>query len=104
MSDAIEKLRNRFMKWMGAFESKGLKGNLGKTKVMVYGGITKDGMLKSRVDPFRVCSLKVKANSVLCLPCGMCIHCRCAGVNRLTPMFSRDFSCRKCYGNTGESV
>ena len=34
-----------------AFESKGLKDNLGKTKVMVSRGITKDGMSKSKVDP-----------------------------------------------------
>ena len=46
---------------MGAFESKGLKVNLGKIKVMVCGGITKDGMSKSEDDPCGVCSLRVKA-------------------------------------------
>ena len=37
------------MKWKEAFESKDLKVNLGKTKVMVSSGITKDGMSKSKV-------------------------------------------------------
>ena len=32
--------------------------------VMVCGGITKDGMSKSKVDPCGVCSLRVKANSI----------------------------------------
>ena len=33
MSETIEGLRNKFLKWKEAFESKGLKVNLGKTKV-----------------------------------------------------------------------
>ena len=36
MSETIEGLRNKFFKWKEDFESKGLKVNLGKTKVMVY--------------------------------------------------------------------
>ena len=41
---------------------------------MVSGGITKDGMSKSKVDPCGVCSLRVKANTVLCVQCGKWIH------------------------------
>ena len=51
MSETIEGLRSKFLKWKEAFESKGLKVNLVKTKVMVSGGITKDGMSISKVDP-----------------------------------------------------
>ena len=51
MSETIEGLRNKFLKWKKAFESKDLKVNLGKTKVMVCGGITKDGMYKRNGDP-----------------------------------------------------
>ena len=87
MSETIKGLRNKFMKWKEAFESKGLKVNLGKTKVTVSGGITKDGMSKCKVDLCVVCSLKVKANSVLCLQCGKWIYGRCVGVKRLTPKF-----------------
>ena len=87
MSETIEGLRDKFLKWKEAFESKGLKVNLGKTKVMVSGGITKNGMSKSKVDPCGVCSLKVKTNSVLCLQCCKWIHSRCAGVKRVTPKF-----------------
>ena len=35
MSDTIEGLRDKFIKWKEAFERKGLKVSLGKTKVMV---------------------------------------------------------------------
>ena len=44
---------NKFFKWKEAFEIKGLKVNLGKTMVMVSGGITKHGMSKSKVDSCR---------------------------------------------------
>ena len=36
------------------------------TKLMVSDGITQDGMSKSNVLPCGICSLRVKANSVLC--------------------------------------
>ena len=44
MSEMIKRLRNKFSKWNEAFEGKGLKFNLGKTKVMVISGITQDGL------------------------------------------------------------
>ena len=48
----------------------GLKINLGKAEVMVSGGIAKNGMSKSKFDLCGVCSLRVNANSVLCVQCG----------------------------------
>ena len=86
MSETIEGLRNNFINWKEAFESKDLKVNLWKTNVMVSGGTTKDGMPKSKADPCGVWGLKVKANSVLCLQCGKWIQGRYAGMKRLTPM------------------
>ena len=56
MSGTIEGLRYRFLKWKETFESKGLKVNLGQTKVMVRHRITKDSLSKSRVDPCGACS------------------------------------------------
>ena len=64
MSETIEGLRNKFSEWKVAFESKSLKVNHGKTKVMVEGGNKKDGMSKSKDDPCGVCSLRAKAKSV----------------------------------------
>ena len=90
MSDTVEELRNKFGKWNDGFESKSLKVNLGKTKVMACGGITKDGMSKSKADPDDgICSLGVKANSILCLRCGMWIHGVCAEVKTVTPVFKK---------------
>ena len=76
MSETIEGLSDRFIKWKEAFESKGLNVNLGKTKVMVSGGITKDVLSKSKVVPCWICSLRTTANSALCTQCGKLIHGR----------------------------
>ena len=70
MSETIKGLRKKFKKWKDAFEINCLNGNFDKTNVMVNGGISKDGMSKSKADLFRVGSLREKANSVLCLQCG----------------------------------
>ena len=78
MSEIFDGLKNKFLKLKEAFESKGLKVSLGKTKVMVSGSITKDGFSKSKVDPCGICCLREKANSVLCVQCGKLIHSRCA--------------------------
>ena len=104
MSETIEELRNKFLKWKEAFESKCLKANLGKTKVMVCSGITKDDMPKRKVDLCWVCSLRVKSNPVLRLQCGKWIHRRCAGLKRVTSKFPRNSTCRKCEGNIGDAV
>ena len=71
---------------------------------MVSSAITKDGVSKSKVDPCGVCRLRVNVNPVLCLQCGKWISCRCAGVKRLTTMFSGNFTCRHCEGNIREAV
>ena len=44
MSETIEGLRDKILRQNESFESKGLKVNLGKTKVWVRSSITKDGL------------------------------------------------------------
>ena len=51
MSETIGGLRNKFFEWMEAFESKDLKINFGKMKVIVSSSIMKDGMSNCKVDP-----------------------------------------------------
>ena len=63
-----------FLRFRKSLESKSLKVYLVTTNVMVSGSITKDGLSKSKVDPCGVCSLRVKAIKILCIPCGKWIH------------------------------
>ena len=57
MSETIDTCR----KWKKAFESKDLKVNFGITKVIVNGGIIKDGLSISKKKPCWVCDLTVNA-------------------------------------------
>ena len=85
MSETIEGLRNKkWKKWKETFQSKRLKVNIGKIKVMVNGDIIKDGLSKGKVDPCGVSSLREKANSVLYLQCSKWIHGKFAREKRVT--------------------
>ena len=77
MSEIIKGFCNKFMKCREAFDSDGSKVSLGKYKLMVSGIMTKDGLSKTEVDPCGVCSLRVKANSILCVHCKR-IYGRCS--------------------------
>ena len=63
-----------------------------------------DGLCKSNANLCGICSLRLKANSVLCVQCGKWIHGRSARVKSLIPKFYGNFTCRKCEGNIGETV
>ena len=94
MSETMEELRKKSWKWKEAFERKGLKVNLGKTKVVVSGA---DGEVSvSKVDPCGICGKRVMANSMLCVKCEKWIHGRCARVKRVTSRLGRDFVCGRC--------
>ena len=81
MSKDMEDLKERFWNWEDALESKGLKVNTRKTKVMVS---TLEGELfKSKIDPCGVCGRRVMANSVLCTKCGNWVHGRCVKIRKL---------------------
>ena len=65
MSETMEGLREKFWGWKEAFESKGLKVNLRKTKVVVSGA---EGEVSVRkVDPCGICGKRVTGKfSVVC--------------------------------------
>ena len=98
ISETIEGLREKFRKWKEAFESKGMKVNLGKTKLMVSGA---EGEVSvSKVHPCGVCGKRVMANAVLCGKCDKWIHARCAKMKRVTPSLAKDFVCNVCVGRS----
>ena len=67
MSKSMENFKEKFLKWKEAFESKQLKVNLKKTKVMVSG--SKGEVFKSKVDPCAKCGKRVMANLVMYTKC-----------------------------------
>ena len=78
--------QKKFNIWKSALESKGLKVNLVKTKVMVskIGQVTVKP--SSKTDPCGICGRKTISKAVLCKQCGNTIHGRYAKINRVTDL------------------
>ena len=71
-----------------------MKGNVGKTKMMVSG--TEDEITSSKIDPCGVCGKRVGSNAVCCTQCMKWIHGRCTKMKKVTCSSARDFVCRRC--------
>ena len=89
----MEKLREKLIIWKTNMKVKGLRVNMGKTNVLVYGpGL--DMLQKSGKDPHGVC---LKGNSFFCSGCSRWIHNNCSGSpGPLKPDLSH--RCEPCTG------
>ena len=96
MSEDMEDLKERFWNWKDALESKGLKVNIRKAKLMVSG--SEGELFKSKIYPCEVCGRRVMANSVLCTKCGNWVHGKCAKIKRVTARLAMHFVCLNCKG------
>ena len=67
MRETIDGLRNKSRKCNNAFESKGFKSNIGKTKTLVTRNTANNGLSKTKVYPYEVCSLVVKTQLYVCV-------------------------------------
>ena len=93
MGETMEELRENFDKWREAFESKGMRVNLGKTKLMVSG---MEEAFDSKIDPCGMCGNRVMSNSVLCTACGKWVHARCTEKKKVSVYVNKNFVCKKC--------
>ena len=89
MSESLEDLRERFQRWKRALEGKGLKVNVGKTKMMVSG--TEGEVTSSKIDPCGVCGKRVGSNAVCCIQCMKWIHGRCTKMKKGDLQFCQRF-------------
>ena len=90
----MEDLRERFQRWRRALEGRGLKVNIGKTKMMVSG--TEGEITSSKIDPCGVCGKRVGSNAGCCTQCMKWIHGRCTKMKNVTSGSARNFVCRRC--------
>ena len=67
MSENLEDLRERFQRWRGALESKGMKVNIRKTKMIVSGA--EGEIVRGKIDSRGIYEKKVMSNAVLCTVC-----------------------------------
>ena len=95
-ADSMEELLVKLKTWTTEMEKKGLRVNMGKTKIMVS-GMDLDLLKKSGKDPCGVCQKGVGSNAIFCGGCLCWIHKKCSGIKGpLHP--DPDFRCAGCLG------
>ena len=94
VAKTLEELETRYSAWKNSMESKGLRINLDKTKVMLS-GVQNGPVFSSGQYPCAVCCKGVASNSIFCTYCNKWVHKRCSGITgNLTTV--KDFKCRTC--------
>ena len=79
MAESIEELKGKVLRWKECMEAKGLKMNIGKTKVMVSGKNCGDVERLGKW-PCTVCGKGVGSNSIRCAGCSGWVPKQCLGV------------------------
>ena len=86
LAEMFESLMTKMAVWINGLESKGLKVNMGKTKVMILGR------------DLHTLQTSGKYPSAVCSRCLFWVHKRCSDIpGRLVE--DPDFRCRRCLGN-----
>ena len=89
----LEECVRRLLTWKEAMEEKGLRVNVGKTKIMICGtGL--DLLQSSGEFPCAVCCTGMGSNSIFCKGCKHCVHKKCSGLKRLKE--DPDYRCTWC--------
>ena len=95
-AESMEELLVKLKTWKTEMEKKGMRVNIGKTKIMVS-GMDLDLLKKSGKDPCGVCQKGVGSNAIFCGGCLCWIHKKCSGIKGpLRP--DPDFRCTPCLG------
>ena len=80
IAESLEELENRYTQWKNGMESKGLRVNLQKTKVLISDA-NRGPIFPTGKYPCGVCRKGVGRNSILCTKCKKWVHKKCSGVN-----------------------
>ena len=90
------KLEEKLCTWKRNLESRGLRVNMGKTKMMISGpGL--ETLKDSGKHPCGVCRKGTGSNAIFCEGCSHWVHHKCSGVSgRLIE--DPSFRCRRCLG------
>ena len=94
-AESIGELKTKFVAWKSSLEAKGLRVNMGKTKVLVSSSTPAVRIPPNVKYPCGVCSKGVGSNSIFCVMCRKWVHKVCSGIKgRLSD--ATDFSCGRC--------
>jgi hypothetical protein len=98
MAESLGELSEKLRKWKAALESKGLKVNMKKTKIML--GEDSNLAQETGKHPCPVCKKGVGRNSIQCRTCKGWVHKKCSGVKGRLIEMAKDFKCKTCHRRT----
>ena len=96
VADSMEELIVKLKTWKTEMEAKGLRVNMGKTKIMVSGH-QMDLLRKTGKHSCGVCLSGTKSNCILCTGCSKWIHKRCSGIKGSLEE-DPSYRCPRCQG------
>ena len=99
----MEELAEKINTWKSNLESKGLRVNVSKTKVMCCSCNVAGPNKKPGDYPCGVCDENVGRNSILCSVCTKWVHKRCSGISGKL-VENPTYSCPRCTGNCPERL
>ena len=97
-AETLEELKSKLQLWKQNLEAKGLRVNMGKTKILHshYG----DNQRTNTGDfPCGVCRKGVGSNSIKCSSCKLWVHKRCSGVAKKLKE-DPNFKCKTCQSDS----
>lgn len=100
-AESREAVKEMFDAWSSAMELRGLKVNIGKTKLLVSGK-KYEAPAPSGQYPCAVCNRGVGANSILCSSCDRWCHKRCTGLSSFAGITA--YICPVCSGTLQRPV
>jgi hypothetical protein len=104
MAESEELLLEKLRKWKTGMEEKGLRVNMGKTKVMRC-QVDAGQVVKTGKYPCGVCQKGVGTNSIRCTSCRAWIHHKCSGIVGNLEEHESNYICGRCRGGgTPEST
>jgi len=95
IGETEEELIKRLKEWKDNVESKGIRVNMNKTKVMISGKRQKVRQKAVRW-PCGVCNKGVGSNSIQSTSCQKGVHKKCNGIKGSMSKVAKSFICRGC--------
>ena len=90
-ADSNEGVTKMFKDWSSAVELRGMKVQLGKTKLFISGKRSKEATSSGQY-PCAVCNRGVGVNAIFCASCNKWCHKRCTGLNSLAGITGYTYS------------
>ena len=96
VAESEEELKTKLSEWKNGMEAKGLRVNMGKTKILIS-GVNLNTLKDSGKYPCSVCRKGVGSNSIFCSGCSYWVHKKCSGIKGALKT-NHDYQCSRCLG------